>query len=163
MVNHPKLDYGSQREFETGDHENKLKITEGVFDPINIKVDVEVVVVVDVEVTTNMKLQPILCKTVDEPIHFLAIVREMPTKEFNEFLSFSFHEEVKVWVNKALHDIKRKMLKIWCQMNHNVDVVTVKSKAISLESTKNFVSDTSIVEQTMDQNIENQLEVFLRR
>lgn len=47
---------------------------------------IEVAVDIDVEVTVNMELQPFLSKSVKEPIHFLVIVREMTTKEVDEFI-----------------------------------------------------------------------------
>ncbi|KAH1113968.1 hypothetical protein J1N35_007346, partial [Gossypium stocksii] len=52
---------------------------DGVSDPIDTELDVEVAV------TTDLELQPSLSENVNESIHFLAIVEEMSNKEINEF------------------------------------------------------------------------------
>ncbi|KAK5839974.1 hypothetical protein PVK06_008834 [Gossypium arboreum] len=46
VVDHPKLNDKDQQEFGIGDHDDKLKMTEDDFDPIDIVVDV----VIDIEV-----------------------------------------------------------------------------------------------------------------
>ncbi|KAK5838985.1 hypothetical protein PVK06_007736 [Gossypium arboreum] len=103
-VNHPKLDYKSWQEFGIRYHEDKLKTVEGIFDPIDIVLDKATDVVV--ALTTNIELEPISNENVDEPIHFLAIVGEIRTKEVDGFILFSFDDEIKDQANKASTDIE---------------------------------------------------------
>ncbi|MBA0820060.1 hypothetical protein Gohar_028263 [Gossypium harknessii] len=61
-----------------GDHKDKLKMVEGVSDLIDIVVDVAANV--EGALTTNIELEPIPNESVEEPIHFLAIVGEFALK-----------------------------------------------------------------------------------
>ncbi|KAH1047489.1 hypothetical protein J1N35_038273 [Gossypium stocksii] len=75
-------------------------MTEEVFDPIdlavNVAVNVKVDIIVDeeVELTTDIKFKPSLNESVNKPVHFLAKTEEVPTKQPDEFISFSFDVEV---------------------------------------------------------------------
>ncbi|KAH1097361.1 hypothetical protein J1N35_014282 [Gossypium stocksii] len=102
-----ELNLESQQEFRIRDG-NKLNITEEIFDPIKIDIEVEVVVDVEVQLTTNLELKPILNERVDESIHFLAIIEEVLTKEIDEFILFSFNEEDKARVNRTSRDMEVK-------------------------------------------------------
>ncbi|KAH1097091.1 hypothetical protein J1N35_014012 [Gossypium stocksii] len=75
----------------------------GVFGPINIEIDV--VVDVKVDLTPNMELNQILNESVEEPIHSLGKIKEVPTKEVDEFIS-SFDDGDKARVTKASRDIE---------------------------------------------------------
>ncbi|KAH1031540.1 hypothetical protein J1N35_043714 [Gossypium stocksii] len=86
IIDHPELDNNSQQEFETGDHGDELNMAEAAFDPIEVVVDMDLIVV------TNTELKLIFSEIVKNAIHFLAIVGEMPTKEAEEFVSFSFDD-----------------------------------------------------------------------
>ncbi|KAH1122414.1 hypothetical protein J1N35_005574 [Gossypium stocksii] len=65
--------------------DNEWNYRTAVSNPINVETNITVDVAIDVkvEVTTNMKLKLILNKSVEEPIHFLAIVKNVPAKEIN--------------------------------------------------------------------------------
>ncbi|KAK5811925.1 hypothetical protein PVK06_027313 [Gossypium arboreum] len=107
LDNQSKLNLESQQEFGSGDG-NKLNITKVVFDSINIDIDV----VVDGAIITNLELKLILNESVDEPIQFLTITEEVPSKEINEFFTFSFEEEDKARVTKASCNIEGRKLKL---------------------------------------------------
>lgn len=77
-----------------------MNIVEEIYDPINI--DVVVDVEVEIKLITNIELQPILNKNIDEPIHFLAITKEVLAEEIDEFISFSFDDEDKLGQPKLL-------------------------------------------------------------
>ncbi|MBA0772189.1 hypothetical protein Gotri_007606 [Gossypium trilobum] len=81
------LDDGNQQEFGIRDCADKLSIPEGVPDPINVEtnITIDVAANVKVEVTTNMECKPILNESVEEPIHFLAIAKNVPAEEINKF------------------------------------------------------------------------------
>ncbi|KAH1096935.1 hypothetical protein J1N35_013856 [Gossypium stocksii] len=102
-----ELNPESQQEFRIGD-ENKVNIFEEIFDLTNIDVDIKV----EIELTTNFELQLILSETVDESIHFLAITEEVPAKEINEFISFSFDEEDKALVNQTSYNVDVKWFEL---------------------------------------------------
>lgn len=89
IVDHPELDNSSQQEFETGDHGDELDMAEAASDPIDVAVDI------DLTVATDTELKLILSESVKKPIHFLAIVGEMPTEEAKESVSFSFNDRGK--------------------------------------------------------------------
>ncbi|KAH1121115.1 hypothetical protein J1N35_004275 [Gossypium stocksii] len=82
--NHENYDYGDE-----------LNIIETVSDPIDIAAELTVKVEAEDELTTNMELKPILNKSVEKSIHFLAIVKKVPTEEVNEFDSILFDNNSK--------------------------------------------------------------------
>ncbi|MBA0567232.1 hypothetical protein Golob_011983 [Gossypium lobatum] len=94
--------------------------------------EVDVKIDLEVELIDNIELKSIMNESVGESIHFLAITREVPTEETDE----SQH------------------------VARNVDVMTIKNKATSLESTKVASSYLSIVEQTTNHCVEDQLDTF---
>ncbi|KAH1114810.1 hypothetical protein J1N35_008188 [Gossypium stocksii] len=100
--NQLELNLKNQQEFGFED-EIELHRTEEIFDLINMEIDVEL----EVE-----ELQPIMNESVKESIHFLAITDEVPTKEMDEFISFSFDEEDKAWVDRTSYDMEAKWLKV---------------------------------------------------
>lgn len=64
-----------------------------------------------------MKLQPILGESIDEPVHFLAIVQETLTEEVLEFVSLSFDNGGEAQINKSSCKIKVKMFKVVIPLN----------------------------------------------
>ncbi|KAK5845256.1 hypothetical protein PVK06_001421 [Gossypium arboreum] len=150
--NYPKLNLESPQGFGIRD-ENELKIDTEVFDPINIDIQVEVVIDVEVERTTNLELKPILNEIVDELIHFMAITEEVSIEEIDEFIMFSF-EEGKAQETKASRDMewrkdtpedKLRLVRILHQVARDVDVALVEDKAISLESIEDFGSNLALI------------------
>ncbi|KAK5794597.1 hypothetical protein PVK06_035836 [Gossypium arboreum] len=99
VMNYPDFNGKSQQKFGSGDHEDELQITENVSDPIDIGVDVAAEI--KIALTTNIKLKSFLNESVVEPIHFLAKIKEVPTKETEKFILFSFDNENKARVNRA--------------------------------------------------------------
>ncbi|KAA3487291.1 integrase [Gossypium australe] len=88
--NHDEI-YGEiQSELVTKDHVDELDIIETISDPIDMAVEVTVNLEVKDELTTNMEPKHILNASVEEPIHFLAIVEKVPTDKVKDFDSFSF-------------------------------------------------------------------------
>ncbi|KAK5826177.1 hypothetical protein PVK06_021092 [Gossypium arboreum] len=106
-VDHLKLENSSQKEFGTKYHRDKLNMAKAISNLIDIELDITVDVATNlkVEVTTNIELKPILNESVDEPIHFLAIVGKVPAKEVDEFNSFSFDKDNKARVTKTSRDM----------------------------------------------------------
>ncbi|KAH1056330.1 hypothetical protein J1N35_034395 [Gossypium stocksii] len=58
---------------------------------------------VKVEVTTNVEFKPIQNESVEELIHFLAIVEKVSAEEIDEFKSFSSDKGNKARVTKTSH------------------------------------------------------------
>ncbi|KAH1056403.1 hypothetical protein J1N35_034468 [Gossypium stocksii] len=58
-----------------------------------------------------MERKLILNESVDELIHFLAIVKKVPTKEIDELDSFSSDKGNKIRVTKTSRDIRRRKIK----------------------------------------------------
>lgn len=69
-----------------------MNIAKDVFDPFNIEVDLEEVVVVLVEgnVTTILELQLFLSERDEQPKYFLAKTEKVPTEGVNGFISLSY-------------------------------------------------------------------------
>ncbi|KAK5795139.1 hypothetical protein PVK06_036397 [Gossypium arboreum] len=112
LDNRLDLDNGNPKELGIGDHDDKLKITKSVSDPINVEIDITVDLVSDVKVkvTTNMELKPILNKRVEKPIHFLAIAEKVPTEEVDEFNSFSSDNGNKARATKTSRNTEGRKL-----------------------------------------------------
>ncbi|KAH1046273.1 hypothetical protein J1N35_037057, partial [Gossypium stocksii] len=72
---------------------------------------VDIAVDINIALTTNIKLKLFLNESVVEPIHFLAKIEQVPTKETKKFISFSFDDENKAQVNRASCDMEVKRLK----------------------------------------------------
>ncbi|KAK5840537.1 hypothetical protein PVK06_009439 [Gossypium arboreum] len=85
---------------------------EVVFDPINIELDITVDVTDDVkvEVTTSMKLKPILMGGIEKPTHLLAIAKKVSAKEIDNFDSFSSDKGNKAQVTKTSRNIEKRKL-----------------------------------------------------
>ncbi|KAH1046460.1 hypothetical protein J1N35_037244 [Gossypium stocksii] len=111
-VDHDELKGNVQQDFGTGASNKILKMKKSVSDPTDIEVDVKVVVAVKVVITTNLEIQSFLSESVDELIHFLAIVGEMPTKEIDEFVSFSFNDGGKARATKSSLGIGVRKVKV---------------------------------------------------
>ncbi|KAK5771138.1 hypothetical protein PVK06_047313 [Gossypium arboreum] len=83
--------YGEiQLELVIENHRDELDIVETVSDLIDIVVELTINTEVKDELTTNMEPKLIMNESVEEPIHFLAIVEKVPTDEVEEFDSFPF-------------------------------------------------------------------------
>ncbi|KAH1107019.1 hypothetical protein J1N35_010787 [Gossypium stocksii] len=104
---HVELNGEVQQEIGIGDHDEDLNKEESFSDPINVIVYVGVGVKVRVATSTELKLD--LNKGVIEPVHFLAIIREMSTEEVDEFVLFSFEGEGKAQATRALRNIGVRM------------------------------------------------------
>ncbi|KAK5794377.1 hypothetical protein PVK06_035600 [Gossypium arboreum] len=57
-----------------------------------------------------MELKPILNESLEEPIHFLAIVEKVPAEDIDEFESFSSDKGNKVQVTKTSRDMEGRKL-----------------------------------------------------
>ncbi|KAK5835948.1 hypothetical protein PVK06_011672 [Gossypium arboreum] len=79
--NHDEIHGKIQLDLVIEDHEDELNIVEVVSDPINIATYLNVKVEVTYELATNVELKPIVNESVEEPIHFLAIAKKVPTEE----------------------------------------------------------------------------------
>ncbi|KAK5845504.1 hypothetical protein PVK06_001695 [Gossypium arboreum] len=77
-IDHPEVENNIQQEFGIGDHGEELNMADAVSDPIDVAIDIDLIV------TTNIELQSILSESVKESIHFLAIEEEVPTEEADE-------------------------------------------------------------------------------
>ncbi|KAK5784896.1 hypothetical protein PVK06_039437 [Gossypium arboreum] len=108
----PDLDDGNQQEFEIRECVDELNILKGVPDLIDIESDITVDVAtnIKVEVTTNMELKTILNGSVEELIHFLAIVEKVSAEEIDEFNSFSSNKGNIARVKKTSRDIEGRKL-----------------------------------------------------
>ncbi|KAH1039569.1 hypothetical protein J1N35_041312 [Gossypium stocksii] len=102
IVDHPKLNNSTQKDFGTGNHRDELNIVETVSDPIDEAVSI------DLTVTTNTEFQPILSENVNEMIHFSATFGEVLAKEVEEFDLFLVNNGSKAQANKASRDIKKR-------------------------------------------------------
>ncbi|MBA0763169.1 hypothetical protein Gotri_012670 [Gossypium trilobum] len=114
VVNYPELDGNNQEEFRTEDHKGTLIITEGVSDPINIVVDVEVVVAVvliEGNVTTNLEFQLFFSESDEEPKYVLPKTEKVPTEGVDGFISFSYDNRGKTRAVKASRDMEAMKLK----------------------------------------------------
>ncbi|KAK5802169.1 hypothetical protein PVK06_029752 [Gossypium arboreum] len=111
--NRPNLDDGNQQEFRIRDCVDELNILEGVPNPISVETNIIVDATTDVkvEITTNIELKSILNESVEKAIHFLAIAEKVPTKEIDEFNSFSSDKGNKARVTKTSHDMEGRKLK----------------------------------------------------
>ncbi|KAK5839797.1 hypothetical protein PVK06_008637 [Gossypium arboreum] len=94
IIDHPILDCRSQQKFGTEDHGDDLNMAEVVSNPIDIEseITIDVATNVKVELTIDMEHKLILNESVEEPIHFLAIVGKVPSEEVDEFDSLSFEK-----------------------------------------------------------------------
>ncbi|KAK5812671.1 hypothetical protein PVK06_028108 [Gossypium arboreum] len=107
---HDKI-YGEiQSKLVTEGHVDELNIVETVSDPIDNAAELIVNVEVKNKLTTNIEPKLILNESVEEPIHFLAITKKVPTDKVKEFDSFSFDNESKARVTKASCNRKRRKL-----------------------------------------------------
>ncbi|KAH1054895.1 hypothetical protein J1N35_032960 [Gossypium stocksii] len=105
--------YGEiQPELVIKDHEEESCIVELVSDPTDIATNLTVKVEVTDELTTNVELKPIVNGSVEEPIHFLAIVEKVPIEEFEEFHSFSFDNGSKARATEISYDMEGRKLKV---------------------------------------------------
>ncbi|KAK5793855.1 hypothetical protein PVK06_035018 [Gossypium arboreum] len=86
IVNHDEFNREIQQEFGTVDHGNDLNIIEAISNIIDIAANVTVDVEVTDNLTTTMELKLILNESVEDPIHFLAKIEEVPTEEVEEFI-----------------------------------------------------------------------------
>ncbi|MBA0789642.1 hypothetical protein Gotri_006738, partial [Gossypium trilobum] len=84
--NRSGLDDGNQQDFGIRDYVDEQNILEGVPDQINVEtnITVDVAANVKVEVANNMERKLILNESVEEPIHFLAIVEKVPTEKIDK-------------------------------------------------------------------------------
>ncbi|KAH1031246.1 hypothetical protein J1N35_043420 [Gossypium stocksii] len=132
------------KSFGIKDHDDELKITQGVPDPIDVESDITVDVVNDVnrEVTANMEFKLILNESTEEQIHFLGIVENALAEEIDEFDSFSFDKGNKARVTKTSHDMERRKLE---------EIIPQKT----------IWGWLIFVKQMSNQSVENQLELLL--
>ncbi|KAH1091634.1 hypothetical protein J1N35_018891 [Gossypium stocksii] len=100
IIDHPEFNDNSQQEFRIED-KKELNMIEEVSDPIDLFLNVTVDV--EVKLTIGIELQLFLSESRDEPIHFLARVKETLTEEVDEFISFSFDDEVKSQETHTFH------------------------------------------------------------
>ncbi|KAH1083400.1 hypothetical protein J1N35_023161 [Gossypium stocksii] len=112
IINDHNKNYGEiQPELVTEDHGNELNVVEIVCDPIDITAKLTIKVEVEDQLTTNIELEPMLYESVEKLIHFLAIKENVPTKEVDEFDSFSFDNGSKTQATKVSHNRERRNLK----------------------------------------------------
>ncbi|XP_016679302.1 uncharacterized protein [Gossypium hirsutum] len=133
VINHLYLDDRSQQKFGTRDHGEELNMAEVVSDPIGVATNI------GLTVATDTKLQPILSESVKEPIHFLAIVGKVPTKEVEEFISFSFDDRGKSQATKTSHDMERRKLEVvslQCGKNLNSKKVVIEDEPTEKEESQ---------------------------
>ncbi|KAK5770404.1 hypothetical protein PVK06_046554 [Gossypium arboreum] len=104
IVDHLEFDNSSQQEFEIGYNGDELNMAEAVSNLIDVEITITV------KLTTNMELKSILNESVEEPIHFLAIVEKVPVEEIDKFNSFSFDMGNKARMKKTSRDMEGRKL-----------------------------------------------------
>ncbi|KAK5842289.1 hypothetical protein PVK06_004625 [Gossypium arboreum] len=92
---HNEINGEIQLELVTEDHEDELNIVEPISNRIYIVVELTINLEVKDELTTNIQPKSILNESVEDPIHFLAMVEKVPTNEVEKFVSFSFENDIK--------------------------------------------------------------------
>ncbi|KAH1082611.1 hypothetical protein J1N35_022372 [Gossypium stocksii] len=96
-------------DIHNSDHENPFTIDD--HDEIYGEIQSELVMEDHVDKLNIVEMpKPILNESLEEPIHFLAIVEKMPIDKVEEFDSFSFDNDSKAQVTKALCNRDRRKL-----------------------------------------------------